>query len=286
MTQITPSHYDNSGKAVFDDAYSQPDPRMYYENLGQLGYRIAGEAQPHIAKTIAALEEVRNAPNPKVIDIGSSYGINAALLNCDLSLEQLDAHYRDDEIRDWDREHVLERDIEFFSDHADDSSGPIIGIDVSTPALQYAVDAGLLDAALAVNLEEEKLQKDEAALLADADLIMSTGAVGYVSEATFAQVLDASEDAQPWVANSVLRMFPYDGFLELLDDRGYITEKYESTLIQRDFESSKERESVLQTLHDLGLNPDDKEANGQYHAEFFLSRPREEATHRIFTPLT
>ena len=285
VTEIPTEKYDDTGKAVFDDAYNQPDPRMYYEDLGRLGYRIAGEAQPQIARTVSALTETRDEQQPKVIDIGSSYGINAALLNNDLTLDHLDQHYRTEEISDWNRDQLLERDIEFFCDHESDQSYEIIGIDVSKPALQYAVDAGLLDAALAVNLEEESLKPEEAAVLSDADLIMSTGAVGYVSEATFEQVLDACEDSRPWVANSVLRMFPYDGFLELLAKRGYVTEKYESTLIQRGFATQEEQEHVLANLDELGIDPANKEAGGHYHAEFFLSRPREEATRTIFEPL-
>lgn len=287
MTQTpTDEKFDDAGKAVFDDAYNQPDPRMYYENLGSLGYRIAGEAQPQIARTISALSEIRNDKQPKVIDIGSSYGINAALLNTDLTLENLDQHYRTDEIADWNRKQVLERDIEYFSENADEQSGAFVGLDVSAHALQYAVDAGLLDAALAVNLEEDPLAPEQAAILTDADLIMSTGAVGYVSEKTFEQVLDACGDSKPWVANSVLRMFPYGGFLELLAERGYVTEKYESTLIQRGFSSEEEQAHCLENLEELGVNPANKEADGYYHAEFFLSRPREEATRKIFEPLS
>lgn len=285
MTQTPSEEFDDTGKAIFDDAYNQPDPRMYYEDLGKLGYRIAGEAQPQIARTVSALTEIRDDKQPKVIDIGSSYGINAALLNTDITLDHLTEHYRTNEIKNWSREQILERDIEFFADNADDQCRAIVGMDVSSEALQYAVDARLLDAALAVNLEEDPLAPHEAAILADADLIMSTGAVGYVSEKTFEQVLDACGDSQPWVANSVLRMFPYDGFLELLSERGYVTEKYGSTLIQRGFSSEEEQANVLENLSELGVNPANKEANGHYHAEFFLSRPREEAARTIFEPL-
>lgn len=282
MTQTPEEQFDDTGKAVFDDAYNQPDPRMYYEDLGRLGYRIAGEAQPQIARTVSALTKIRDKQQPKVIDIGSSYGINAALLNTDLTLDHLDQHYRSDAIADLDRNEVLERDIEFFSENADEQSGAFVGVDVSSRALQYAVDAGLLDAALAVNLEENPLAPEEARVLTNADLVMSTGAVGYVSEKTFEQVLDACEDSQPWVANSVLRMFPYDGFLDLLSDRGYVTEKYESTLIQRRFSSEEEQAHCLNNLAELGVDPSRKEADGHYHAEFFLSRPREEAARPIF----
>lgn len=285
MTQSSTEQYDDTGKAVFDDAYNSSDPRMYYEDLGRLGYRIAGEAQPQIARTVSALAEIRGIEKPKVIDIGSSYGINAALQNTDLTLDELDEHYRTDKIADWDREEILKRDIKYFSDHESEQTSSIVGIDVSAEALQYAVDAGLLESALAKNLEEEELAPKEASLLADADLIMSTGAVGYVSETTFEQVLDACGDSRPWVANSVLRMFPYDGFLKLLHDRGYVTEKYESTLIQRAFASEEEQQNVMDNLEKVGVDPEGKETDGHYHAEFFLSRPREEATRKIFTPL-
>lgn len=285
MAETPTEQYDDTGKAVFDDAYNQPDPRMYYEDLGRLGYRIAGEAEPHIERTLAALREVRGIAKPKVIDIGCSYGINAALQNTDLTLDELDEHYRTNDVADWNREQILERDIKYFAEHASEEKASFVGMDVSANALQYAVDAGLMDSALVVNLEENKLKPEEAAEIKGADLILSTGAVGYISAATFEQVLDASGESRPWVANSVLRMFPYDEILKLLEERGYVTEKYEGTLIQRSFATDEERLNVMKNLEEIGVDPTGKEAEGNYHAEYFLSRPREEASKPIFKPL-
>ena len=49
--------------------------------------------------------------------------------------------------------------------------------------------------------------------------VLSTGAVGYVSDKTFRAILDAA--TRPlWIVSFVLRMFPYDACQELFEERG------------------------------------------------------------------
>lgn len=269
--------FDDTGKVVFDDYYNQPDPRAYFEHLGRLGYRIAGEAQPIIERTISALCEMRDLPTVKVVDVGSSYGINAALLKGDISLDELSDRYRSPVVEGMTPEEVLARDRTYYDEHLTDDSRTVIGLDVSEEAISFAVEAGVLDGGIVADLEENRLDSESAGLIRGAELVMSTGAVGYVSEKTFSQVLDATGESRPWVANCVIRMFPYDGFEELLAERGYITEKLPLTLTQRRFASREEQENTLENLEKMGLDPTGLEAEGTYQAEFFLSRPADEA---------
>lgn len=282
MQKIQEQQFDDTGKVVFDDAYNQPDPRMYFDHLGECGYRIAGEAQPVIATTLEAVTNTRQLEQRKVIDIGSSYGINAALMKCDITLKELYDHYLDDAVAGMDRREVVQTDIRYYKNQNCDPDIKVVGIDVSEHALQYGVETGLLDAAIAKNLEEERLAPAEEAKLQGADLVMSTGAIGYVTEETVGQVLDATTSTRPWVANTVLRMFPYDAYVELLAEMGYVTEKLDTTLRQREFANEEERENCLENLRSLGLDPEGKESDGSYHAEFFLSRPADEAKTPVF----
>jgi len=78
----------------------------------------------------------------------------------------------------------------------------------------------------------------------------------------------------PWIANFVLRLFPFDAIEKSLDKWGYITEKLEGqTFFQRQFASDDEHDQVLEQLQDQGVDSSGKEADGHFLAEFYLSRP-------------
>jgi hypothetical protein len=87
-----------------------------------------------------------------------------------------------------------------------------------------------------------------------------------------------TRDEQPWIANFVLRMFPFDAIEETLSEWGYTTEKlHGQTFAQRQFASVEEQEQVLEHLVKRGIDPTGKESEGQLLAEFYLSRPAKEA---------
>ena len=69
----------NEAKANMDHIYDQSDPRAYFRELKKLGYGIPGAAKPIFQKLISHL---RHRPNDTVhvLDLGCSYGVNAALL--------------------------------------------------------------------------------------------------------------------------------------------------------------------------------------------------------------
>lgn len=268
---------DDTGKFVFDDYYDRPDPQAYYRTLGQVDYCIPGEAQPLFRKTIDALRQSRDLARVKAVDIGCSYGVNAALARCELELDDLYDHYHDPAIDALSRDELLARDISFYEENCVNADIDVIGVDPAANAIRYAVDAGTLAGGITTNLEDDPATPSDEQLLQGIDLVMSTGAIGYASEKTVRQLLDADEERRPWLANFVLRMFPYDRHEALLDERGYVTEKLDQTFVQRRFANDEERANVLGNLEELGIDPDGKESDGWYHAEFFLSRPAEEA---------
>ncbi len=88
---------------------------------------------------------------------------------------------------------------------------------------------------------------------------------------------------QPWLANFVLRMFPFDDIEQTLYQWGYVTEKLEGeTFVQREFNSPDEKTQVLEQLCDIGIDPTGMEDSGHLLAEFYLSRPAAQA---VETPL-
>jgi len=269
----------NEAKMNMDHIYDQADPRAYFRELKKLRYAIPGAAKPIFERLISYLRRRGDEP-VHVLDLGCSYGVNAALLKHDLSMPELYDHWGQQRLADASPEEVVEYDRKFFANLDETEDIEVIGIDHAENALGFAEGIGLLDEALAVNLENEPLAVSANKELALVDLVVSTGCVGYVTEKTFKRLLPAiSPGRPPWLANFVLRMFPFDAIEESLRDWGYVTEKLEDrTFVQRDFASADEQEEVLEQLREQGVDPTGRETSGHLHAELYLSRPSQEAT--------
>ena len=268
----------NKAKANMDYIYDQPDPRAYFRELEKLDYAIPGGAKPVFQKLISHLQRLRNHA-VHVLDLGCSYGVNAALLKYDLSMPELYEHWGRKELVEATPEEVIACDQRFFHDLDEHRGISVTGLDQAESAVAFAEEVGLLDEGLAVNLETESLPEAAMENLAQVDLMISTGCVGYVTEKSFERLLPTVTQGQsPWIGNFVLRMYPFDSIEETLKDWGYVTEKLEGqTFVQREFASTDEQEQVLEQLCELGVDPKGKETGGHLHAEFFLSRPMKDA---------
>ncbi|MGK8522816.1 hypothetical protein ACRS6B_15190 [Nocardia asteroides] len=82
-----------TGKASFDDIYDRPDPRAYYARMSDLDYRIPELAKPFFQQQIREFRASARVAAPTVLDIGCSYGVNAALLRFDTTIGELAEHY-------------------------------------------------------------------------------------------------------------------------------------------------------------------------------------------------
>ena len=267
----------NEAKAEMGHIYNQPDPRAYFRELKELGYSIPDQAKPIFQKLIGHLRRRRN-DTVHVLDLGCSYGVNAALLKHDLAMPDLYAHWGQDQMQSATPEEVTQIDQRYFGALDEPEDIEVTGLDLAENAVEFAEDIGLLDEGLAVNLETDPLPKPIEEELASVDLVTSTGCVGYVTEKSFDRLLPAVMQGQPpWVANFVLRMFPFDAIEQTLREHGYVTEKLENhTFVQRRFASEEEQEQVLDHLRDQGIDPTGKETEGYLLAEFYLSRPAAE----------
>lgn len=267
----------NEAKANMDHIYDQPDPRAYFRELRKLGYVIPGLAKPIFQKLISHL---RRQPNDtvRVLDMGCSYGINAALLKHDLSMPELYEHWGNGALLEATSEEVVAHDRRFFGNLDKPADIEVIGLDLAESAITFAQEAGLLDEGLVVNLETDPLPASAKEDLASVDLVISTGCVGYVTEKSFDKLLPAVTQGQaPWMGHFVLRLFPFDAIEETLSDWGYVTEKLEGrTFVQRQFNSPDEQEQVLDQLCERGIDPTGQEAEGNLLAEFYLSRPADQ----------
>ena len=268
----------NEAKENMDYIYDQRDPRAYFRELKKLDYTIPDTAKPVFQKLIGHLQQRRDN-TIHVLDLGCSYGVNAAILKHDLSMDELYDHWGQNKMADATSEEVVAYDKQFYAGTDDPEDIEVIGLDQAENAIAFAIDSGLLDEGLVVNLETEPLPTTAKESLAQVDLVTSTGCVGYLTEKSFERILPAvSEGQMPWIANFVLRLFPFDSIETSLEKWGYVTEKLEGeTFFQRQFASDNERDQVLEQLNDQGIDPTGKEAEGHFLAAFYLSRPMEEA---------
>ncbi len=261
------------GKARFDHVYNQPDPRPYFQTLEQYGYEIPAHGQTIFTILLDRVRKERGRDDVTVLDLCCSYGVNAALLNHDLTLDQLYERYRSPELITLSSEEVAASDAAFFAGRRREPAAPVVGVDTADQAVSYALRAGLLAQGSSENLEIADPSEVLTRQLSGVDLITVTGGIGYISERTFARVLDRTRNA-PWVASFALRWVSYEPIAAVLNTYGLVTEKMTTrTFPQRKFADDDERDYVLGELQRMGIDPSDKEAQGRYHAEFYLSRP-------------
>lgn len=277
------ARHNEQNKANFDGVYDLPDPRGYFEALGSLDYRAPEHGRRVFSALLGAMREDGNVP--KVLDLCCSYGVNAALLKHDLTLDDLYARYASPDLAGLSAEDLARADAEFYASRKRELPPEVIGTDVAGNALSYALRAGLLDGGSAENLEETEPSEALRRHTRGARLVTVTGGVGYVWERTFERMLSCVMDSPdgdanhkpPWVAAFAVRFVDYAPIADVLARRGLVTEKLSTrTFPQRRFENDAEREHVLRELAAAGIDPAGKEESGWYHADLYLSRPAEE----------
>ncbi|MHA7871707.1 MAG: class I SAM-dependent methyltransferase [Hyphococcus sp.] len=262
----------NSAKAKFEDIYNAPDPRAYYTTLQQLGYEIPTNAKPVFRKVIDHMKSKRPL---NVLDVGCSYGVNAAMLKYDLTFDELAARYASENMQMMSVAETVVMDAQTFVETPIAAEVEFFGLDVAEEAAGYADAVGLIEAAVVENLEAAPLSDTGVETLRDIDLIISTGAVGYVGAETFSKLLDATEGEKPWIAVFVLRQFPFAPIEAKLEDYGYVTERLPDVVFrQRRFRDAEEHEGAIEAVRAAGRDPEGLETEGSFYAEFYLSRPR------------
>ena len=269
----------NAGKADFEWTYNRLDPRAYFEVLGALDYAIPERAAPVFLRVFDAYATERHKDALTVIDLGCSYGINAAVLKYGRKMDELREHYLSFDEDNTPPHDVLKADQKAFNGNAARRDLHIIGLDRAQFASSYAFWAGLLDDAIPENFEERDPSPQAAKAMSKCDLVISTGVIGYVTERTFQRIIDCQPDGDmPWIASFVLRMFDYGPVAKVLEPRGYVTEKLQGRYFkQRRFADEAEKAHVETLLRERGLDPEGLEGEGHYLAEFYLSRPRADA---------
>jgi hypothetical protein len=269
-------------KADFSTIYGQPDPRSYFRTLRPLDYQIPQQARPLIECVHSAVGRER-----PMLDVCCSYGINGGLLRYALDLDEMAARYTSPALADLSTDEVLEADLDFYRPRRRRPDVTVLGLDASTPAVDYGVRAGLINDGWSENLEDSTGSPELAAGLADVGLVVCTGGVGYIGEKTFDNLLRlVPKPDQMWLAVFVLREFGYDDIAAALDSYGLVTEQVPgATFRQRRFASAAEQQAAVHDVRSNGLDPAGKESDGWFHAVCYVTRPARAAADVPLTEL-
>lgn len=270
------SEHVRAGKARFGHVYNQADPRGYFQTLRDVDYQIPAYGQRVFAPLVQRRREHLDREDVVVLDLCCSYGINAALLNHDLTLDALYARYGSPTLTALSTDELVVADRTFYAEHRRAQTVQVVGIDVADQAVAYAQRIGLHQAGSSENLEMVGPSAALAQLLTGVNLITVTGGVGYITERTFNRVLQHASEGSCWIAAFVLRWVPYQRIAKVLTRYGLVTEQLSGhTFRQRRFASESERDYVLSELASLGIDPAGKETHGWHHSNFYLSCPAE-----------
>ncbi|MET7380330.1 hypothetical protein ABZT08_16180 [Streptomyces sp. NPDC005526] len=268
------------GKARFDDIYGRPDPRAYFTRLAPLEYEIPHHAQPvfrQVAAERTALDDART-PGPAVLDVCCSYGINAALLNHDVTLAEMYERYTSPGTRAMSTAELTASDKAFYAARRRPDAVPVFGLDVAAPAVRYALEVGLLDAAFSDDLERASPGPRLRRALAEVGLVTVTGGGSYITARTFTALLEGAR-RPVWVSAFVLRTVSYQPIARALAAHGLRTTVDASrTYPQRLFTDERERRYAITAVRALGRDPAGREESGRFHTLHYESRPETPGT--------
>ena len=261
----------NDAKASFDSAYTQDTPHDYFKNLGELDYSICDETRPFCEAAAGLLQGWER--HVRMLDIGCSYGVNAAIVKHGVLFGELARFF----------EASVPMDAKAGAErvrHALSKSPPIIdmecvGLDVSPKAIEFARQASLLDHGIAADLEQgaDTLSPEDRTWIRGVNLIVSTGAIGYITHRTLRAVLDTmgAQASNAIALMTVLRVFDTDTVVETLRAYGLKTAFVSDALLpQRRFHADGERERIVELLRDRGLDPSPEET-GRYYARVLVA---------------
>lgn len=272
-SQADTSELDATGKTVFDDIYTAPDPRSYCEAMQALDYTIPKHALPMFSDLFQDYREQSGKESVRVLDLGSSYGINAALLRFDLGLSDLYQRYTSPEAQALTTSELMQRDRSDYYLQPTEKTVEMVGFDISAPALQYAQEVGLIVDSVQANLEVDEVTTEQSQQLENTDCIISSGCIGYVTTTTLEKIIDVCTPHLPWMGHCVLRMFSLQQLTTLLKERGYDVDIAPEPVPQRRFASHEEQTQVLSRLHELGVDPTGLEDQGWLYAWLITATP-------------
>ena len=262
-------------KKKFTDIYMQKFPDDYFEEMKRLHYRIPDKTKILYLSLAKQLYKKLSRPI-NILDIGSSYGINSALMKYDLEMSDLNDFFLQEDSTN------LEQTRQFFEKIPSNDNLNFYQIDISNPALQFSEDVKLCKKGICVNLETDGLPIKE---LPSLDMIIATGCIGYIGFKAFSNLFELIKKQQtkysqsdidkPIFAFSVLRIFDMEKIRKTFDYYGYSLVRTDLDPIrQRRFSDSDERHQTISLLNSKGIDVKGFEDDGYFYAHFYVASPK------------
>jgi len=267
----------NSAKASFFDHYTAPTPHAYLTEMRKLGYQIAQQATPYLAAAAELVAEANPAWPVQMLDVGCSYGIGSAFVRHGCSFEELVSFFDSRAPQDYAECVAATRAWLGITRPAMDMR--VVGLDASANAIRFGLDAGLLDGGLACDLEQTQLDATGKAWVRGCNMLICTGAIGYVGRQTFRKVLtelgrDNPGKCGPVAILTVLRMFDEAPIAEEFARADWhFTKIRGARLPQRAFASRSEQAEVVAKLQARGLDTAQWESQGVLYADLYAAAP-------------
>ena len=273
---------ENKAKADFDSVYLAKTPHSYIATMAENGYEIGERARPFCCAAVSLLQEKNGDAWPtQLLDIGCSYGIGSAFVKYNCTFDELVAFFSSRAPTDYTA--VCEATRQWINVTAPEYEVRCVGLDSSEPAIRFAVDAGLLDGGLARDFENNsEPDKDDKDWFCGCNMLMSTGAIGYITERTLDVVLNDlgkshSGSFGPIAVMTILRMFDSEPIRKCFEKHGFSFRRIPDVrLPQRNFASEEERIKVSKVLHDRKINTLEWEDVGKIYADLYVAASPDE----------
>ena len=246
-------------------------PNSYLKEVKKLGCRITGKTKP-LYLSIAKQLYNKLSKRINIIDIGSSYGINSALMKHDLTMSDLDDFFL--------KEPSIEQSKQFFARLLSDDSLDFYQIDILEPILRFSEKVTLCKKGICVNLETDNLPIQE-----QSDMIITTGCIGNIGYKAFSNIFELTKKQNeenpeslsrgPVFEFSVLRIFDMADIEKTFDYYGYSLTKTDIQPIrQRQFSDLEAKHKTISLLHSKGIETKWLENDGYFYADFYIARPK------------
>jgi len=265
-------------KKDFTDIYIQDSPYEYLKEMDRLEYSISDSTKLLYNSIIEQLEETLSRPI-NVLDLGSSYGINSSLMKYNLTMSELSDFFLNGS------KPTKKETKQFYKGCTSNDNLNFYQIDISEEALKFSEEMNLCERGINIDLESKKLNLLES--LPKIDIVIATGCVGYIGYKAFLNLLKVIKNRQsnsneseteydyPIFAFSVLRMFD-------MKDIGEVFEMYDYSIVksdikpirQRSFSDPKEKTQTVTLLHDMEINTEKYEDDGNFYADFYIARSK------------
>ncbi len=267
---------------VFDDAYNQPDCRMYARMMDALGYTHHDHAVPVFLRAMDALCRVRGLEAPRVFDFASSYGFVTAMLTRQITSRAFLARYRDPEFDALGSGDMILRDRAWLAELPRRlPAAHVAGLDVCANAVAYGRKVGLFDQAFSEDLQTAPPSAALADCLARTDIIVECGSVAHLMPRALDRILSAAGPKKPWVITSPVRGNERAQAFEILRAHGLSVEPLGGPFPHRRFDSPEEQARATAIARAAGHDTAGLEDEGHFYAQVYLSRPEDEQSARV-----